>query len=445
MVYLDLIIVLILICINGFFAMCELAVVSSNRIRLENLARSGNRGARAAIDLIDNPGRFLSTVQIGITLVGIAAGAFSAETLGTRLGDWLDTTRNWVPHGRVIGIGFTVLIVTYLSLTIGELVPKRIALSQPEWIAAKISIPMHWLSRTAAPIVWLLQYSTDKLLRVFASKTQASATVTEEEVRALIAHGTQMGVFLPQEQELIDGVLSMADRPVRAIMTPRPHVIWVDAKAGRLAIESLVDVHRYSRLLVCDGVIDRPLGIVHTRDLLPAALRGPEIDLKELIRPVIFVPSRTPVLRLLHQFKQDKVHLAVVIDEYGATQGLVTLNDILESVAGDLPDQVNLERPWISPQGTGAWLVDGFLPTDELETVTGIRSGKEVQTVAGLVLEQLGRLPVEGSELEYQGANFRIVRMDGFRIAEVLIRIQKNPLLGLRPPGTADDDVPGDS
>ena len=425
MLYLEIIAVFSLIVVNGLLAMSELAVVSSRKSRLEHLARRGSRGARAALRLVDHPGRFLSTVQIGITLVGIVAGAFSGATLGQRLGAWLNSFPAIAPYGRTVGIGITVVGITYLSLIVGELVPKRIALAQPERIAALMARPMRALSWLAAPAVWVLHVSTEAVLRFLGLAGRRKSTVTEDEVKALIAEGTQAGVFAPQEQKMIEGVLRLADRSVRVIMTPRPQIVWIDLKADRQAIIELVDFHRFSRLLVCDGSVDRPVGFIHAKHLLPEALGCREISLAKLMTPLLCVPDGTSVLRLLNRFKKEKVHLAVVVDEYGTTEGLVTLTDVIEAVAGDLPERGDDQGPGISRRADGSWLADGTMPTDEVEAVTGIPMRTGAGMLAGFMLDHLGRIPGPGDYFLHGNARFEVVDMDGNRIDKVLIQVEK--------------------
>lgn len=423
MLYLEIIAVFSLTVINGLLAMSELAVVSSRKSRLEHLAHRGSRGARAALRLVDHPGRFLSTVQIGITLVGIIAGAFSGATLGQRLGAWLNSFAAIAPHGNSVGIGITVLGITYLSLIVGELVPKRIALARPERIASMVAGPMRALSWIAAPAVWVLHVSTEAVLRFWGLAGVQESTVTEEEVKALVAEGTQAGVFAPQEKEMIEGVLRLADRSVRVIMTPRPKIIWVDLQADRRTIIEVVNSHRFSRLLVCDGDVDRPVGFIHAKHLLPEALGCDKISLAKLMTPLLCVPDGTSVLRLLNRFKKKKVHLAVVVDEYGTTEGLVTLTDVIEAVAGDLPERGEDQGPEISQRADGSWLADGTIPTDEVEAVTGIRMGREVGMLAGFMLGHLGRIPAAGDFFVHRNARFEVVDMDGNRIDKVLIQV----------------------
>ncbi|MFZ5570864.1 MAG: hemolysin family protein, partial [Thermodesulfobacteriota bacterium] len=367
-----------------------------------------------------------STVQIGITLVGIIAGAFSGATLGHRLGGWLDAIPAISPHGTAVGIGLTVLATTYLSLIIGELVPKRIAFAQPERIAILVAGPMLGLSTISAPAVWVLHASTEMILSVFGLSGSRETTVTEEEIKTLIAEGTMAGVFVPQEQKMIEGILRMADRSVRIIMTPRSQIVWINAESDWRTILDTVDANRFSRLLVCDGTVDRPVGFVHSKDLLPAALRGGDFNLKTLVQPLLFVPDKTSVRRLLNRLKSEKVHIAVVVDEYGATEGLVTITDVIEAIAGNLPERGEESEPLIVRREDGSWLVDGMLPTDEVETVTGIGLGEEVKTMAGFVLQHLRRIPESGASFRYGNARFEVVDMDGRRIDKVLVTTEHN-------------------
>jgi putative hemolysin len=423
MLYLELLIVIFLIVMNGLLAMSELAVVSSRKSRLEHLANQGSRGSRAALRLIDDPSRFLSTVQIGITLVGIIAGAFSGATLGQRLGIWLNTFPWISPYGNSVGIGITVVGITYLSLIIGELVPKRIALTQPERVASLVAGPMRGLSLVAAPAVWVLHVSTERVLRLLGLAGARETTVTEEEVKSLIAEGTQAGIFVPQEQEMIEGVLRLADRSVRLIMTPRTRIIWVDVQSDRNTIIDMVRSHRFSRLLVCDGTVDQPVGFIHTKNLLPEALSCEEVTLSELVTPLLYVSDRTTVLKLLNRFKKEKVYLAVVVDEYGTIEGLVTLTDVIEAIAGDLPEQGEDDDPQIVQRDDGSWLADGMVPTDEVEAITGIYMGEDVEMLAGFVLDHLGKIPKAGASFLHGNARFEVVDMDGNRIDKVLIEV----------------------
>jgi putative hemolysin len=426
MLYLEIVAVIFMTLLNGVLAMSELAVVSSRKSRLEHLADQGSHGARAALRLVDDPSRFLSTVQIGITLVGIVAGAFSGATLGHRLGGWLNTFPAISPYGNAIGIGVTIVSITYLSLILGELVPKRIALAQPERIASFVAGPMRGLSLVGAPAVWLLHVSTERVLRVLGLSGSRETTVTEDEVKSLISEGTLSGIFVPQEKEMIEGVLRLADRPVWSIMTPRPQIIWIDVKSDRGTILDILESNRFSRLLVCDGTLDHPIGIVHTKDLLSKALRCVEVTLSALMTPMLCVPESTPILKVLNRFKKEKLHIAVVVDEYGTTKGLVTLTDLMEAIAGDMPERGEEAEPRIVQRNDRSWLVDGTLSIDDVENVTGISMGKDVKIMASFVLAYLGRIPEVGVSFDYGNAHFEVVDMDGNRIDKVLVEIDRS-------------------
>lgn len=430
MLYIEMFFVLLLTLINGVLAMSELAIVSARRARLAHMAGRGNRGARTALELIDDPSRFLSTVQIGITLVGILAGAFGGATLANRLGDWLDGFAAIRPNGDVVAIGVVVVGITYLSLIVGELVPKRIALADPERFASIVAGPMNRLSRLAAPAVWLLKASIEPLIRLLGLTAAKDARITEEEVKFLIAEGTRAGVFAPKEREMIEGVLRLADRSVRAIMTPRSEIVWVDVSADRTAIVETVETSRFSRLLVCDQSVDQAVGVVHAKDLLRVALRGEPINLEPIMVPPPIVPEQAPVLTLLERFRRNGVHMAVIVDEYGTTEGVVTLTDVLESIAGDLPERGEPIESLMVEREDGSWLVDGMLPVDEFEDRTGLgglQADHEFHTMAGFVLQQLEHVPTPGESFVWQGVRFEVIDLDGRRIDKILVERQQHP------------------
>ncbi len=431
MVYIEAAVVLFLTLVNGFLAMSELSILSARRSRLKHLSGQGSRGARIALRLLEDPGRLLSTIQIGITLIGIIAGAFSGATLGQRLGIWLNTFSWLSPHGVTLGIGITVALITYLSLILGELVPKRIALVHPEKIAAFVAVPIQGISFVAAPLVALLKSSTERMLSLLRVAAMPKSTVTEEEIKSLIAEGTKSGVLMPQEQEMIEGVLRLADRPVHVIMTPRHQIVWIDVKASRDAILETIDANRYSRLLVCAGSVNHPVGVVHCKNLLPAALRGDGIILSTMLNPLIFVPDHTPVLKLIELFKRNKTHLAVVVDEYGTTEGIVTPADVLEAIAGSLPEQGEEASDQLIQREDGSWLVDGSFPLGEIESKIGpigVSSAKGAKTIAGFVLQGLGHLPEPGASFHSGNIRFEVIDMDERRIDKVLISKIPDPI-----------------
>jgi putative hemolysin len=415
-------IVLLLILVNGVLAMSELAIVSSRKSRLEALALEGSSGARVALGLLEDPSRFLSTVQIGITLVGILAGAYGGATLAEELGPVLDRLAFIAPNGEAVAFVIVVVVITYLSLVVGELVPKRIALANPERTAVLVARPMRILSRVAAPAVWVLKHSTDAVLRLLGLGHGRDSTITEEEVKALIAEGTQAGVFAPEEREMIDGVLRLADRTVRAVMTPRLDVVWIDRASGRDALVGLVEAHRHRRILVCDGTIDNAVGFIDMADVLAAVLRGAAIDIGTLMRRPLVVSEGIGVLRLIDMFRREGIHFAMVVDEYGTTEGIVTPVDILAGIAGALPERE--EEPLVVERADGTLLVDGLMPIDAFEAAVGVRGlagDGGFDTVAGLVLRELGRIPAAGDRVAVSGLTLEVVDMDGRRIDKVIV------------------------
>jgi putative hemolysin len=425
MILFEISVVLLLIVFNGLLAMSEMAVVSSRRSRLQNLAKQGGLGAKMALRLLDDPTRFLSTIQIGITLIGILAGAFSGATLADRLGDWFDVFPGVAPYGDTIAISIVVIVITYMSLIVGELVPKRIALGNPERIASLIAPTMQGLSRFASPAVWLLRNSTEFVLKMLWLKETARTTITEDEVRSLIAEGTQAGIFMPQEREMIDGVLRLADRTARTIMTRRAEVAWLDENAGADEIARLLAERPFSRFLVCRETVDYPVGIVRAKDLLRISLENEPIVLSRAMVPPIVVPEQISILRLLDMFRREGRHMAVIVDEYGTTEGVVTPNDILKAIAGDLPERGDGDAaaPSLVRRSDGTWLVDGRLPIDEFEHrigLSGLQGDGDFHTVAGFVLHRLGHLPTAGESFGFRGARFEVVDMDGRRIDKVL-------------------------
>lgn len=424
MLVLEFVAIIALILINGAFAMSELAVVSSRRSRLQSMAESGHAGARAALALIDSPSRFLSTVQIGITLVGVVAGAFGGATLGARFGGWLASFPVLGEIGEILGIGSVIIVITYLSIVLGELVPKRVALKSPERTASIVARPMQFLSRIASPFVWLLGTSTDGLLRLLGLYGERESTVTEDEVRSMISEGTRAGIFAPEEKKMIDGVLRLADRSVRTIMTPRPGVVWLDLDASADELLRIVRTGGHSRYPVCRGNLDELIGIMHVRDLLPESAEAKPLDVQARATKALVVHEATPVLKLLDLMKWSGQHLAIVVDEYGSVEGLATTTDILETVAGDLPEAGDESEPAAARRADGSWLIDGAMPVDEFEEsvgLPGLRTGGDFHTVAGFVLHVLGHIPKTGESFLHADHQFEIVDMDGHRIDKILV------------------------
>jgi putative hemolysin len=423
MIVIEIAVVLLLIVLNGLFAMSELAVVSARKSRLQSLAEGGQARARIAVDLIDDPTTFLSTVQIGITLIGVLSGALSGATIAYRLGDWLDTLPAISPHGDSIAIGLVVVAISYLSLVVGELVPKRIALHNPEAVAVAVAPGMRYIARAAKPAVLLLKASTEGLLRLLGLHDRPEMQITEDEVRLLIAEGTRSGVFKAKEREMLEAVIRLADRRVPAIMTPRKEVLWLDETADAKQIAERLAERRLSRYPVCRGSIDTPVGIVQMKDLVPPLLEQQPIVLTKHMAPALIVPESIFVLKLLESFRAEGTRMAVVVDEYGATQGVVTLTDILESITGELPGRGEEPEASVTMREDGTWLVDGALPVDEFEHRVGVRGvfgSGEFETMAGFVLQQMGRVPAAGEGFDALAGRFEVVDMDGRRIDKIL-------------------------
>jgi putative hemolysin len=423
-----LLILLLLILVNGLFAMAELAVFSSRPTRLKQLADAGSKGARAALRLLDEPTRFLSTVQIGITLIGVLAGVYSGARFATPLGEWLaglEPLSPLVQYTDTIAYAIVVVGVTYLSLVLGELVPKRWALTNPEAMAALVARPMEIVARLSAPLVWLLQRSTELVVRALGLRKSTSRGVTEEEIRAMIAEATRAGVFHVDEHRMIEGVLRLPDRTVRSIMVPRGDVVWLDVDDSRDAVWNAVRSSSHSRYPVCRGELDELLGVVQTGDLAEW-LRDPEAgDLGSRLRAPLVVHESTRILRLLDLFRESRLNFAVVVDEHGSIEGIVTPGNILTAIAGELPEAASEEVPEAVVRDDQSWLIDGRMPIDDVERLLArgpMRSGEDYTTLAGFVLAQLGHLPATGEHFRWRGLRFEIVDMDGRRIDRLLVQ-----------------------
>lgn len=421
----EILILLALLVVNGLFAMAELAVVSSRRTRLKQLADEGSVGAREALALIDEPTRFLSTVQIGITLIGVLAGVFSGANFAGPLERWMESLGLFAGYAEAVAYGTVVVSVTYLSLVIGELVPKRWALGRPEAIAVAVAPTMRRIATASAPVVWLLQRSTDVVLRLLGLRKAARSAVSEEEIRAMIAEGTQTGVFHREEHRMIEGVLRLADRNLRSIMMPRGDILWLDAGDSREAVWDTVRMNSHSRYLVCRGDIDELVGVVQVPDLLDWVRDPAAGGLEQRVSAPFVVQESTTILRLLELFREAAVHLAVVVDEHGSIEGIVTPSDVLKAIAGELPNFGGLDLPEAVRRQDGSWLLDGRLPIDEAERVLGrqdMASGDDYTTIAGFVLAQIGRLPVTAEVIKWKDLQFEVVDMDGVRIDKLLVR-----------------------
>ncbi|HEX2217001.1 MAG TPA: hemolysin family protein, partial [Xanthobacteraceae bacterium] len=421
--WLELAIIVGLALLNGFFALAEIAIVSSRRTRLHQMAEAGNAGAVRALALAEDPGRFLSSVQVGITLIGILSGAFGGATLGFRLGAVFEDWPLLTPHGQEIAFVIVVVAITALSVIVGELVPKRIALSNPEPLAARIARPLEIVALIFRPFVWFLGRSSDALLAMLGVRKSEGQAMTEEEIKIAISEGTSTGVIDEVEEEMIHGVLELADRSVASIMTPRPDVYWVDLDDDDETIARDVAECPYSRIVVArDGDMSRPLGVVQKRDLVEDLVRGERINLERRLREPADVPEGIPAMRMLQIFRTTPVHIAFVFDEYGDFQGLVTLTDIMSAIAGELPEEHKQPAQELLKRDDGSWLVDGRAAIEEVKETLGLRmeTNGDFHTAAGLALERMARIPEEGEHFEVDGWRVEIIDMVGNRIDKLL-------------------------
>ncbi len=426
----EVVIIFFLLLLNGVFAMSEMAVVSARRVRLEQRAEQGDGGAAAALAIAREPSQFLSTVQVGITLVGVLAGAFGGATISTEVAVWIAKVPVLAPYAEPIALALVVGAITYLSLIIGELVPKRIALGAPERIAAIIARPMRALSRATGPLVSLLTGSTELTLRLLGVRIQAEPGVTEEELRAMLEQGAESGVVPEVEHEVVESVFRLGDRSVRGIMTPRPDVDWIDLADDETeaSIIAQMEIERRSLYLLCDDDLDHVIGFVHAEDLLAHCLAGGRVDraaLRAAVRSPLFVPSSMPAFQLVEAFRSSRQHAAVVLDEYGGMAGVVTLHDVLEELVGELPSPDEQDEPAIIRRTDGSWLMEGWTPVGDVESELDVELPAEeradYQTLAGFILARLGRLPRPSEQVEWQGLRFEVVDMDGRRIDKVLV------------------------
>jgi putative hemolysin len=419
---LELIIAFVLIAINGVFALSELAIVSARKSRLKTLVDQGRAGAAAALALAEEPGRFLSTVQIGITLVGILAGAFSGAALGERLGDAFEAWGYSEAVSEPLGYGIVITLITYFSVIIGELVPKHLALKNAEGIACAMAPFMRILSRVAAPAVVLLDESTKAVFKLFGSSSASENAVTEEEIRTIVAEAETAGVIETDERRMIAGVLRLGDRPVRGVMTPRTDVDWIDMEDDESEIRKILIETPHSRLPVVDGDPDNVIGVVQTRAVLAALLEGKPLDLREFVREAPVVPDTLDALDVLGVLRQAEVPVALVHDEYGHFEGIVTPADALEAIAGGFRADDDGPEPDSIQRADGSWLLAGWMPVDEMADQLGIAlpPNRDYQTVAGMVIGHLQRLPNTGEAVDVQGWRFEVVDLDGRRVDKVL-------------------------
>lgn len=419
-------IVFLLIFANGVFVMSEMAIVSARKARLQQLANQGDSKARLALELANAPNMFLPTVQIGITLLAILSGALGESTFSRIILPVVKRIPALAKYSETIATIFAVLLITYLTLIVGELVPKRLALNNPEPIASVVAIPMRMLATVTSPVVKFLGYSTDVVVKLMGIKPSSEPQVTEEEIKVLIEQGTEAGTFEEAEQDMFERVLRLGDRPVSALMTPRPEIVWLDLDDSPEANRTKMINSAHSRLLVCQGELDNVLGVVQVTDLLSRALSGDSLDLTTILRRPLFVPESTRGLKVLESFKQSSTHIVLVVDEYGVIQGLVTVNDILIELVGDIPSIYEPEEPMAVQRDDGSWLLDGMLPVEDFfELFNRSKIGEEHErnynTMGGFVITQLGRIPTAADNFEWNGLRVEVMDMDGNRVDKVMV------------------------
>jgi len=417
-------VILGLIVINALFASAELALVSARRPRLKALAETGHRGARAALALLDDPTRLLSTVQVGITLVGILTGVYSGAAYSVQLAAWISSAfPSATDYSQEIAYAAIVVAMTYISLVVGELVPKRMAMAHADRWATLVAIPMQIVARLGTPLVWLLQRSTEAILKIIPLSRSSQSSVTDDDVRALATEGMQMGALHRHEAEMIDSVLRLADRNIGTIMVPRGDILWLDVNEP---VPTLWDEARrsgHARFLLCRGELEQLIGVISLANLGEALRRG-SIDVDADLQPPLHIPESISVFKLLETFRRSSVHLGVVTNEYGGIEGLVTPADILKAIAGDMPEMGSRDSAGAIQREDGSWLIDGHLAVHEAERALGrkdLSRGDSYHTMAGFVLWHLGRLPVAGEKLAWRDLSIEVVDMDGLVIDKLLL------------------------
>ena len=421
---LEILVILLLVIANGVFAMSEIAVVSARKVRLHSLALTGNRRAAAALRLAQDPDRFLSTVQVGITLIGVFAGAFGGATIAAQIDTYLETIPAFVPYSEAIGVGVVVLGITYLSLILGELVPKRIALSAPERIAAMVAPAMNGLSRIASPVVSFLGFSTRVVLRILQVRPRKDSPITHEELRVLLNQGVAGGTIGREERAILDRALRLANRNVRAVMTPRVEVEWLDLRKPLAELRAQAARSPHHRFPIAYERIDQIRGVVTLKDLWAEGM-ATTTDLERRAQQPLFVPETESALALLQRFRETRNHLCVVIDEFGGFEGIATPADILEALVGELPEAGEVYEPNVVRRADGSWSVDASIDLSELESVTGIPilpgQKDSFQTLAGYLISRSGKIPRLGDVIVLGQYSFEIVDVDGRRIDRIFV------------------------
>ncbi|CAG1007146.1 hypothetical protein ANAEL_03497 [Anaerolineales bacterium] len=416
----EILLILVLILINALLAMSEAALVASRKARLQQQAGEGNKSSASALKLIEDPNIFLSTIQIGITLIGVLAGAVGGATVSEFLAAAMQNVPYIGEYSESIALGIVVVVITVLTIWLGELVPKRLGLNSPEKIAQIVAGPMLFISKVFSPLVKLMSGATNFVLRLFGVNASSEPPITEEELQMLISQGTQAGVFQEAEQEMVEGVFSLGDSRVYSLMTPRTEIVWLDITDTIEEIRRKIADCPFSRFPVRQDSLDTIVGIVKSRDLLIESLSGKEFDLKSLLKPAFFIPETMFASRALELFKEKNTELLLVVDEFGGLQGLLTINDILEEIVGAM----EFEEPQATQRQDGSWLLDGMLEVDEFKELFNFNTlphEDEYETLSGFMMTSLGRVPQSADNFEWNGYRFEVMDMDGRRVDKVLV------------------------
>ena len=417
-----------LIVLNGILAMSEAALVASRKTKLQQFANEGDTASKTALKLTADPNIFLSTIQIGITLIGVLSGAVGGATISEQLALEFNKIPAVQTYSEALALGIVVMVITVLSLWLGELVPKRMALHNPEQIARIVAGPMTFISKVFSPLVRILSRSTDFVLNLFGVKASNEPPITEEEFQVLLDQGTQAGVFEESEQDMVEGVFRLGDQRVYSLMTPRTEIVWLDIDETIEEIRAKIAANDYSRFPVRQDTLDVILGIVKARDLLVPSLKGETIRLKDLLKPAYFIPETMLASKALEIFKESHTDILLVIDEFGGLQGLLTINDIVEEIVGEM----GLGEPQATQRQDGSWLLDGMLEVDEFKDIFNLNAlphEDEYETLSGFVMMSLGRVPKTADNFEWKGYRFEVIDMDGRRVDKVLVTtLPQNPL-----------------
>ena len=416
----EILIIFILILLNGLFALSEAAVISSRKVRLQQRASEGDKQAQRAFELANNPANFLSTVQIGITLIGVLAGAVGGAKVAAALAPIIATIPLFAPYANSIALAIVVIAITFFSILLGELVPKRLALQNSEKIARSVAPMMIALAAFFKPVVWTLSKSSDFVLRILRVKPSIEPPITEEEIQVLLDQGMQAGVFEETEQDMVEGVFRMHERRVFSLMTPRSEVVWLDVKDTPSEIQHVIEESQFSIFPVCEDSLDNILGTIKARDLLIESLRGEPLALKRNLLPIVYIPETAYASRALEIFKRGDAEMVILVDEFGSVQGILTISDILEEIVGDIESG----EPQATQRQDGSWLLDGMLDVEDFKEIFNIRHlphEDEFETLGGFVMLQMGRIPNSADRFEWNGLNFEVMDMDGNRVDKVLV------------------------